>query len=186
MMKKYKTIIVLLSVLCLCVGLYFLMGFISQNRAEKEMQEDIMVTNLVSLTSLEYTDGETTMSFVKEDDIWYVKENESFALDSSLVESMASTLQSVMAVRQLDGADELEDYGLEEPLYTITMKDENEKETTLYIGDGAGENYYATVDDKEVVYTIDTSAADVLEFDLTALEVVEEETTEETTSSESE
>lgn len=179
-MKKYKSLICLLSVLVLCVGLYFLVGFLGQKQEEKELQEDVMVTNLVSLVSLEYTDGEETMSFYQKDGSWYVEGDEDFALDSSSVESIAYSLQYVIAVRQLEKADKLSDYGLENPLYTIKMKDQNEKETVLYIGDLAGENQYATVNDKQVVYTIDSSVAEILQFDLSALEVVEEESTEET------
>ena len=62
------------------------------------------------------------------------------------------------------------------------MKDVNGKETTLYIGDATGDDYYATVDDKKIIYTIGTSAVDALEFDLTTLEVVEEEEEKEETS----
>lgn len=179
-MKRYKSMIILLSVLVCCVGLYFFVGFLGEKQAKRELQEDIMVTNLVSLVSLEYTNGEETMSFAKKDGKWYVVEQEDFALDSSSVESIAYVMQSVMAVRQLEDVDELSDYGLEEPLYTIKMKDENGKETVLYIGDIAGENQYATVNDKTVIYTINSSVAEMLEFDLTVLEVVEEKSTEET------
>ena len=178
-MKQHKTMITLLAVLLICVGLYFVMGVISEKQAEKEMEEDIMVTNLVSLESLEYTDGSATLSFVKEDGTWYVADDKDFALDSSMVASIEDALVDIMAERKLDGADGLEAYGLDEPLYTVTMKDENGKETTLYIGDGTEEYYYATVNEKAVVYTIGTTTVDALEFDLAALEVVEEETVEE-------
>ena len=175
-MKQHKTMITLLAVLVVCIGLYFVMGAVSKKQAEKEMEEDIMVTNLVSLVSLEYTDGTNTLSFVKEDGTWYVAEDKDFALDSSQVEAMESSLAAIMAVRKLDGADGLEAYGLDEPTYTVSMKDENGKETTLYIGDSMDENVYATVDDKAVVYTISATTVDAMEFDLANLEVVEEET----------
>ena len=181
-MKQHKTMITLLAILIVCVGLYFLMGSIAQREAEKELEEDILVTNLVDLVTLEYTDGETTLSFVKEDDAWYVADDKDFALDSSAVETIENVLVDVMAVRQLEAADELSAYGLEDPAYTITMRDANEKDTILYIGDTSGDNYYATVDDKSVIYTIGSSVPDALEFDLSTMEVVEEEETTEDTS----
>lgn len=183
-MKQHKTMITLLVILVVCVGLYFLMGAIADKQEEKELKEDILVTNLTDLVSLEYTDGKKTLSFVKEGDAWNVADDKDFALDSSKVETMENVLTDVMAVRQLDGADELSAYGLEEPAYTITMKDANGKETTLYIGDVTGSDCYATVDDKKVIYTIGSSVSDVLEFDLTAMEVVEEEETTEGTTEE--
>ena len=183
-MKQHKTMITLLAILVVCVGLYYLMGAIAKREASKELEEDILVTNLVELVTLEYTDGETTMSFVKEDGAWYVADDKEFALDSSAVETIENVLVDVMAVRKLEDADELSAYGLEKPTFTITMKDANGKETTLYIGNSADTNYYATVDDKKVIYTIGSSAPDALEFDLSTMEVVEEEETSEDTSEE--
>ncbi len=181
-MKQHRTMITLLAVLVVCVGLYFLMGAIADKEEEKELKQDIPVTNLTDLVSLEYTDGKKTLSFVKEDDTWHVADDKDFALDQSKVETMENVLTDVMAVRQLEGADELSAYGLEEPAYTITMKDANGKETTLYIGDATGDNYYATVDDKKLIYTVGSSVADALELDLSKMEVVEEEETAEDSS----
>ena len=174
-MKQHKTMITLLVVLVVCVGLYFLMGAIADKQEEKELKEDILVTNLADLVSLEYTDGKKTLSFAKEDDAWYVADDKNFALDSSKVETMENVLVDVMAERELEGADELSAYGLKEPAYTIAMKDANGKETTLYIGNASGDHYYATVDEKKAIYTIGSSVPDVLEFDLTAMEVEEDE-----------
>lgn len=177
-MKKYKSMIILLAVLVVFVGLYFVMQGISKKQAEKELEEDILVTNMQELAKLQYTDGETTLSFVKENGVWYVESDKEFALDSAKVDEIENMLVDVMADRQLKGADELAAYGLETPAYTVTMKDVNGKETTLYIGNEVEANNYATTDDKTVVYTIGSTVADALEFDLSAMEVVEEETTE--------
>lgn len=181
-MKKYKSLIILLTVFVVFLVLYFAMGKINEQQEANDMEETIMVTDFDSLVSLEYTNGETTMSFVKEDDAWKVTDNEEFNLDSDSVETIANALAQVEAVRVLEGADELSSYGLEEPAYTITMESESGVTMTLYIGDATDENYYATTNDKVVVYTIGSSAVSNLEFDLTALEAAEEssdDTTEE-------
>lgn len=178
--------IILLAVFVAFVALYFIMGKVSEQQAAKDIEETIMVTDFDSLVSLEYTDGETTMSFVKEDDVWKVADNDEITLDSDSVETIASAFSQVAAVRVLEGADELSGYGLEEPAYTITMESETGTTMTLYIGDATGENYYATIGDKVVVYVIDSSAVTAMEFDVTILEAEEEETTEETTEETSE
>ena len=122
------------------------------------------------------------MSFTKTDDVWQSADNAELTLDSDAVQDIADVLCNVAAVRVLEGADEPASYGLDEPLYTITLTSESGTVTTLYIGDGAEENYYATLNDKVVIYTIDTSAVDALVFDITTLEAEEEEVeTEDTT-----
>lgn len=177
-MKKYKSMMILLVVLVVFVGLYFVMQGISKKQAEEESEEDILVTNLGDLVELEYTDGKSTMSFVKEEDAWYVKSDKAFALDSAKVDEITESLVKVTADRKLDGADEPSAYGLEKPAYTITMKDANGKEVILYIGNEVETGNYATTDDKKVIYTIGSTVADALEFNLTKMEVVEEKTTE--------
>ena len=181
-MKKYKSMIILLAVFVAFFVLYFVMGKINDYQASKDVEETIMVTDFDSLVSLEYTDGETTMSFAKVDGVWTCADNEEITLDSDSVESIANVLAQVEAVRVLEGAGELSEYGLETPAYTITMENESGTTMTLYIGDAVDENYYVTTNDKVVVYTIGSSAVTNLEFDITALEAEEEEeeTTEET------
>ena len=182
-MKKYKSMIILLAVFVVFFVLYFVMGKVNDYQASKDVEETIMVTDFDSLVSLEYTDGETTMSFVKEDDVWKVADDEEFNLDSDSVESIANVLAQIESVRVLEGADELSSYGLDNPAYTITMETESGTTLTLYIGDAVDSNYYATTNDKVVVYTIGSSPVSYLEFDITALEAEEEEeeTTEEST-----
>ncbi len=179
-MKKYKSMIILLAVFIVIFALYFVMKVVNENQGDNDIEETIMVTDFDALVSLEYTNGETTMSFVKEEGTWKVKENDEITLDSDSVETIANTLSQVAAVRVLEGADELASYGLDKPAYTITMESETGVTMTLYIGEAAGDNYYATTNDKVVVYTIGSSAASVLEFDVTTLEA-EEETSEDTT-----
>lgn len=176
-MKKYKSMIILLAVFVVLIGLYFAMSAINKYQAEKDMEETYMLTELSGLTSMEYTDGETTMSFTNTDGTWTVTNDDTVTLDSASVESIADTLCQLAAVRVLEGADELSSYGLEEPAYTITLVDASGNTTTIYIGNTTGENYYATINDKIVVYVIDSTAVNALKFDITALEA--EETTEE-------
>lgn len=178
-MKKYKSMVILLAVFVVVFALYFIMKAVNENQSENDVKETIMVTDFDSLVSLEYTNGKTTMSFVKEDDVWKVSDNDEITLDSDSVESIASTLSQVAAVRVLEGADELSSYGLEEPAYTITMEDESGVTMTLYIGDAVDDNYYASTNDKVVVYTIGSSAVTAMEFDVTTLEAEEEEETTE-------
>lgn len=179
-MKKYKSMILLLSVFVVVLVLYFVMGKINQMQAEKDTEETIMVTDFSSLSSLKYTNGETTLSFVKEDGTWKVKDNEEFNLDSDAVETIANALSQIEAERVLEGADELSVYGLDDTAYTITMETESGVTFTLYIGDEAGDGYYATTNDKVVVYTIGGSAVSGMEFDLTELEAEEAEDVEDT------
>ena len=183
-MKKYRTMIILLGVFGVLIGLYFAMQYINKAKTENNQDDIIMVTELGNLAAMEYTNGETTMSFTSSEGVWTVTDNSEFNLDSDIVDTIANELSQVQANRVLEGEDELSAYGLDEPAYTITLTTDAGAEITLYIGNEVDGNYYATTGDKVVVYVIGSSVVDALEFDITVLEaeVVEEETpTQETT-----
>ncbi len=183
-MKKYKTLIIFSAVFVVLVGLYFVMNYINEMQAEKEQTETIMMTEVSGVTSVEYSDGETTVSFVKEDDAWKLSDDAEtdIVLDNDAVQTIVDSLSQIESVRVLEGAGELSEYGLDEPTYSIRLKTESGTEVKVYIGSTTGENYYATIGDKVVVYVIGSSAVDSLEFDVTILEA-EEETIDETTES---
>lgn len=181
--KKHKTLYILLAAFALLMILYFVMVQVNKKKAEEEAAKDAevtFVTDISDVTFMEYTDGETVMSFVKEDDTWYVKDNKELALDSTTVDAVMNAVCQVEAVRVLEDADAPEAYGLEEAAYTITLKNDAGDEVVLYIGDLTGDDYYATVDDKEIIYTIDYTAVSALDFDISTFEAIEEEDTEST------
>ena len=76
---------------------------------------------------------------------------------------------TLSANRELTDGDTLADYGLEEPQYTITLKNADGEEQNIYIGNAAGEDYYMTVGDKEKIYTVDYSVVNAMNFDLDSM-----------------
>ena len=98
-MKKYRTMIIMLAICVVLIVAYFIMAAVNEKQKEQQAEEPIMVTDEENLVSMEYTDGETTMSYVKEDDEWSLADDEETVLDSEAVESIASTLSKVASIR---------------------------------------------------------------------------------------
>lgn len=180
-MKKYKSMIIGVAVLVCLIAVYFISGAVKKKQEEAAGEPAIMVTNIYDVTEMTYTDGSTTLSFVKENEVWYDATDKDFALDSVQVETIADSLRQIEATRLLEGADEPAAYGLDEPVYTITLKNQDAVVTTVYIGDTTDAGYYVTTDDKTTIYTVSSSVVSAMEFDKSALEVVEEETEAEET-----
>lgn len=169
-MKKYKSLIILLAVLVVLVVAYVVTGQLKKKSAEKENeQKQIAVLDMSDITSIQYTNGTDTMSFIKEDGTWYSESDKEFPLQQSSLESMAETFGTLSANRELTDGDTLADYGLEEPQYTITLKDADGEQQNIYIGNAAGEDYYMTVGDKEKIYTVDYSVVNAMNFDLDSM-----------------
>ena len=169
-MKKYKSLIILLAVLVVLVVAYVVTGQLKKKSAEKENEEkQIAVLDMSDITSIQYTNGTDTMSFIKEGGTWYSESDKEFPLQQSSLKTMAETFGTLSANRELTDGDTLADYGLEEPQYTITLKDADGEQQNIYIGNAAGEDYYMTVGDKEKIYTVDYSVVNAMNFDLDSM-----------------
>lgn len=169
-MKKYKSLIILLAVLVVLVVAYVVTGQLKKKSAEKENEEkQIAVLDMSDITSIQYTNGTDTMWFIKEDGTWYSESDKEFPLQQSSLKTMAETFGTLSANRELTDGDTLADYGLEEPQYTIMLKNADGEEQNIYIGNAAGEDYYMTVGDKEKIYTVDYSVVNAMNFDLDSM-----------------
>ena len=170
--KKKKTIILLVMILLLVVanGVASAWNDKSEKKKEKEAEASkIYLTDAGDITAYSYSDGNQNMSFTKADDAWEYDEDNEIPVNQDTVQSTADAIRQMEAVRELENPDQLSDYGLDKPSYTIQFQDNDGVTTEILIGNGAGENYYATVGDSGKVYTISSDFQNYLQFDLTNL-----------------
>ena len=153
-MKQKKTLKILLLVFAGLFVLYTGVNLYQKNKSSKEDSDQTLISNLKSLTSISYNNNGETLSFVKDKNKWYYTKNKKYPITQSSLQTLASTFQKVEAVRELKNADALSDYGLDNPTYTVKVKDKTGKSVTYYIGNATGENYYMTCDDKSTIYTV--------------------------------
>lgn len=182
-MKQKKGLIILLAVLLVLCIVYFALRSYNQSQKEAEQAkaeaEKIHVVDIENPVEITYSseDG-SSVSLVKEDDTWHLKDDTETALVQDTIENIADTVSDVQAERQIEDPDSLESYGLDSLAYTITVTGEDGTTETIYIGDGADSDYYMTTGDKENVYTVSSSLPNVLEMNTDNLK--EEEETEST------
>lgn len=168
--KKKKSMILLFAVLLVLVAAYFILQSWNKSQDKKEQakeeSENIYITDIDTITDIKYNIGSGDMEFTKEDGTWYVTADKDFPLAQSYPEQMADTFKKLKAERELKDGDSLEDYGLTEPVYTVSLTDGEGGETTLYYGNVAGDNYYVTVGDEGKVYTVSSTTISDLQYSL--------------------
>lgn len=177
-MKQKKGLIILILILLALTVVYF--GMRSMNARKQEKQEEkekaeiIQVIKVKNLKEIAYSaDDGSSMAFVKEDGTWYLKDDKETVLQQTAIQSIADQVSDIQAEREIKDPDSIESYGLDTPLYTITVTDEDGTAQNIYI---AGSDYYMTTGDKEKVYTVSYSLINALEFDKDTLVDTSEET----------
>lgn len=105
------------------------------------------------------------MNFEKKEGEWLDADDPERPLKQSLVSLLASSGQKLTAVRKLEGAGELSNYGLDDPAYRASFSDDNGKEAAILVGDELDDGrFYAKLEDQADVYTIDSGLVSAMDY----------------------
>lgn len=169
-MKQKKTMILLAVVLITLVAVYIGLKCWNQHmEEEKEKQEEeqkLSIVDAEELSSISYTDGDSEMSFVKQDGIWYDESDRGIRISQDAADMLETAITDLTASRELEEPDALGDYGLENALYRIEYTDQEDTESVISVGNAVNDDYYATIGDTGKVYTISSDFISQLSFDL--------------------
>ena len=175
-MKKKKGPLILTGVLVILLILYFGLSSWNKKQDKKEEKETVKVTDLdeSTITAIKYQVAAGEMSFEKDGDTWYYSEDKDFPLKQSEPEKIAKAAAQITADRKLEDGDSLDAYGLDDPNYSIEITEEDGTVTTVSFGDSTGTDYYVTVGDTGVVYTVASSVLDDFKTELSDLAQLDE------------
>lgn len=182
MRKQGKQLIILLLVLVLLIAGFFGVKKYNEIQAQKP-EEDTEITVLEvardDIVSFSYDYEGVVHSFEKVDDIWYYTEDRTLTIDESTIDVMLNRVAPLTAKQELGEVSDLSQYGLDEPLRTITYATADQS-YTIQIGNhnSVTSVYYLKLADDNKVYTVANPVKTV--FDKDAEDWVEaEETAEE-------
>lgn len=164
-MKKNKTLLILLGFLIILLAAYFALKAWNRQQAEKDEESDAVVVTQIDpaeIKAISYDMGDGERAFEKRDGTWIYTPDADFPLDQSVPETIAEDMGQLKADRELVDGDELADYGLEEPDYTVTLTEADGTVTEIKFGNTVDDYYYVSLDDSGTVYTVPSSAADNL------------------------
>ena len=163
-MKRNVLLVTLLALVMMCMAAC----------APKKVNEDPKVkdtdfiTDVEDVTWVQCTNGEKTVTVEYTDDAWFLEGNKEDWITQSGVESMIEAANKLTPIREVKNPKALSEYGLDKPTYTITMKNADGDEVTLYIG--------AVI---PVEGAVDTTATDAATTDATTTDVTTDATTAE-------
>ena len=171
MKRKSTTLIALAGVLAVCVGGY--VGVTQWNAAQQAQQEaagtvTLSAGTLEDLMGVSWSVQGYQLEFAKNGDAWMYSGDASFPLDESKLSSAVSGVAPLEVQGPLNGAQELEEYGIDDESDSVTLTQQDGTQTTVRFGDEnpLGTGRYCSVDGQDGVYLADTGVVSGMEKEL--------------------
>lgn len=170
--RKKRGVWILAGALVVLLAVYF--GLVAWNKHQEKKEEQqakadtvhVTDTDAEDIVSLKFDMGNGEMEFTKEDGTWYYAPDRDFPLNQSYPEDMTAAAGSITADRELTDGDSLEDYGLDDPVYTLEYTDTDGNITDVYFGNMTGDYYYVTAGNTGNVYTVESMIIDSFNYTL--------------------
>ncbi len=183
-MKKQKIqFLSLLAAAVLLCAAYAGIRLYNENSEKKEAEskeaQTITVTDMEvsDISGFSYIADGKTLSFTKKEDGWQYDGDLALEIDSDAVETMLSKAVNVTAEESVEEYDNLSDFGLENPVNTITLKTAD-GETVLYVGNqnAITNQHYLKQEGDNRIYLVGSAVATGFNSTVEDLIKVEEET----------
>ena len=175
-MKRGKKMILLLGLLCVLLGGYAMLGQMNETTTVSETKGDYPLwADGKTVSSLTWTKNSETFAFSMGESVWMKDDDSAFPVNQTAVQNLADKIEKLTAVSELTDVTKLEDYGLADPAFAVTVKDESGGETVYSMGDQTPfeDGYYLSVSGNDHIYVIETSLATVFNKTLTQLATME-------------
>lgn len=175
-MKRSKRLMILLGVLVVaCVATFVLSRY--EEHQEQIQNSDEVVLEIISdaVQSLSWEYESRTLAFHKEEDGWVYDEDAAFPVDEDKIKEMLSRFEAFGVSFIIEDAEDLGQYGLDDPVCTITIATEEET-YTIQLGDYSqmDEERYVSIGDGNV-YLVQNDPLD--DFDTALREVIDNDET---------
>ena len=136
--KKGITLIAGIVLLVLLVLLYLMLH--SGNKDGEDTEEEVKTSSVAALeeadmASVSFGAKDNMLTFIQEDNIWYLEADKNFPVDQPSLSDLLSKLSDVQALRTIEEPENLGEYGLEDPQTSIIVTGTDGEKTSFYIGD---------------------------------------------------
>ena len=181
--KKRNRMIAAVLVLAALAVIYVLVlraDFNGEDTAEEEEETTVLAIEREDIRSAQIENSYGTLRLSYDGETWTSEDDPDSPLNQDAVSALFNRLNPLTAVRDLGEQEDLEVYGLAEPVITISLTLQDGREITVYLGnDSSDGNLYFMTSESGSVYTGDSYLTTAFDCQLSDLEAEEEEEEEE-------
>ncbi len=175
-MKKQRIqLLVLLALLVVFAGGYFGLKKYNQNAEAKASEPKYTALALgddavIAELKVKNANGEFDL-VKKDDDTWLLASDNTLDIDEAKITAKINNLKTITSDQVVEGAENLADFGLEDPAIVVDFTLSDGTTHTLKIGDynDVSSTYYLLVDDISTIYTVSSSINYNFNFDEDAI-----------------
>ena len=185
MRKQQKQFIILCVVLIAFIAIFLGLKEYTKHREEIEAagqeEETVNVTTISidEITEFSYQYESDTISFVKEEDVWYYKDDRSISIYQSMIETMLSKLEKITAEGRITESEDISEYGFGDPLNVIELNlGDTVYTVTIGMKNDITGQYYLMVSDDDTIYLTDSTIYNGFQKSVEDLTEEEDETDE--------
>lgn len=171
--KKKKWVLPLLLVVLICVlaGAYWVLDRYNRRQAQSDSTDQVALDPIINLDTgavnyFSYTNQDGTLEFEADDTgEWRFPANPEMPLSTSTVSSLISGFCRIIPTQTVAETQEnAADYGLTDPQYTVTLKQQDGASVTLSVGmkNEYANGYYAALEGDPHIYMISSTLGDRL------------------------
>ena len=175
-MKRGKKMVLLIGLLGVLLIGYGLLGQMNETTTVSETKGNYPLwTDSKTVSSLSWTQDGEALSFSLDESVWMKDDDASFPVNQTAVQNLADKIEKLTAISELTDVTKPEDYGLADPAFAVTVKDESGSETVYAMGDQTPfeDGYYLSVTGSDNIYVIESSLATAFNKTLTQLATME-------------
>lgn len=134
-MKRGKRLLLLcLALVVVASAAFAALKLVPDETVEEAETVQVCSFDEDSITKLQWTYEGETLCFDSDGSVWTYDADEDFPLDQAYMSAMTGAVSEVTATKVIEGADDLSEYGLDEPVCSVAVTASGET-TTIDIGD---------------------------------------------------
>ncbi len=172
--------IALMAVLACYFGVKEYSAGVSKRQQEEETAKMKQVTefNVADVNMVIYGSEAAGVSLILENGTWKCTTDQTLEIDSEKVEDFLGYFNAIQSENEITGSENLEEFGLNEPLYSLSIAFTDGAILNGMVGDynDVMGVYYFTVDAGQTVYTVDLTVVNQLSKTAEDFAVEESET----------
>lgn len=142
----------------------FLTGVLEEHKEQERLIKSTkLFADMDEIDSIVYTRGSKIRKMMKQDGNWVWEDDTSYYIDQIEIKKKIDALLELTAVDKVEEIEDTEDCGVEDPSYSISLTDINQKTKTVSVGKTTGERqFYVKIDDQKEIYIADETIKEII------------------------